>query len=182
MSQTDDISAGGGQSHAKSEDSNYGQHSTEDPAEGGAAGKQSGVGDEAPTKDVERGADKKQTSKKEAPDGKKKGTIAKKPAKSTRNMFYHISKSTSFRLTMSTAVIIFIIALVSLILSSIVLAATIKWMASMNSSMDPYCLSSSLGSGCLALDPLAAIPWPGFVAWSALFLLTTFLAFHGAMR
>ncbi len=106
----------------------------------------------------------------------------KKSPPSLRKMFYRISKLTAFRAVMGLAGILALLSVVSLILASITLAKYVSWTASIDESMDPYCRSSSLGSGCLSIDPLAAIPWHGFVVWSAVLLLSTLLAFHGAIR
>jgi hypothetical protein len=106
----------------------------------------------------------------------------KKSKGSLRRSFYRITKLTAFRAVMGLAGFLAVLSTVSLILSSLVLAKYISWTASIDDSMDPYCRASSLGLGCLSIDPLAAIPWHGFVVWSAVFLLSTLLAFHGAIR
>jgi hypothetical protein len=106
----------------------------------------------------------------------------KKSRTSLRRMFYRISKPTAFRAVIVLVGILAVLSTVSLVLASMVLAKYVSWTASIDDSMDPYCRSSSLGSGCLSIDPLAAIPWHGFVIWSAVLLLSTLLAFHGAIR
>ena len=125
----------------------------------------------------------KDSTQKPPPSDKKVGPVtAHKSRKSLRDSFYHISKPTAFRATMGINGMLATIAVTSMILSSLVLATVLDWIASINTSMEPFCQSSALATGCLALDPSVTLPWNGFVAWSAVLLISTFLAFHGSFR
>ena len=183
MPQTDEIApeAQSSQRVSTAEDSRRTPSDERLPGQSDAANLSSGE-PQAAQEAIQKDSSKDSTQK-PPPSDKKVGPVtAHKSRKSLRDSFYHISKPTAFRATMGINGMLATIAVTSMILSSLVLATVLDWIASINTSMEPFCQSSALASGCLALDPSVTLPWNGFVAWSAVLLVNTFLAFHGSFR
>ncbi len=140
-------------------------------------------GRELPESLPEESQETRAHSKQETKNAQRTGsTSTSRRSLTLHQRFLKISKQTSYLVVTSCTCVLAMLAIASIVVSSLALSVSVQWTTSALESMDSYCRSASLGSGCLAVDPLATIPWPGFVAWSIALALCMLLALHGAHR